>query len=126
VITNCSLEAHGEQESLTFVLKNSDSSLMLSLLFSTKSISESAGLSPVADCDLNKRRETEPDLFPRCVGIFGEGERPPWLVCALCPLDTDGLQDTMFLWEASFMLFAREDTSETAWSTSIELLEADL
>ena len=87
---------------------------MLSLLLSSRSVSGSAGRRPLADCDLDRSRETEPDLFPRCIETFGEGERLPWLVCALGPLVTDGLQDTKFLPDASFMLFARVDTIEAS------------
>ena len=68
---------------------------------------------------------TEADLFPRCIGTLGKEDRPS-LVCALGPLIADGLQDTMFLRDASFMLFARVDTIETSWATSIEVFEADL
>ena len=113
------------QDPFTFVLKNSDSSLMLSLLLSSKSISGSAGRSPFADCDLDSSRVTEADLFPWCIGTSGEEDRPS-LVCALGPPIAEGLQDTMFLRDASFMLFARVDTIETSWATSIEVFEADL
>jgi hypothetical protein len=98
---------------------------MLSRLLSSKSISGSAGRRPLADCDLDRSRVTEPDLSPRCIGTLGEGDRPS-LVCALGPLMADGLQDTMFLRDTSFMLFARVDTIDTSCATSIELLEADL
>jgi hypothetical protein len=37
---------------------------MLSLLLSSKSRSGPAGLSPVADCDRDSRRDTELDLVP--------------------------------------------------------------
>lgn len=114
-------------DALTLVRKNSESSRMLSLLLSSRSKSGSAGRRPLADCDRESSRETEPDLFPRWRETLGEGERPPWLVCALGPLTAAGPQDTRFLREASFMLFARvDDTIDTSRSTSIELLEAVL
>lgn len=86
---------------------------MLSLLLSNKSKSGSAGLRPLADRDLDRSWVTEPDLFPRCSGTLGEGDRPS-LVCALGALIADGLQDIMFSQDASFMLFALVDTIETS------------
>jgi hypothetical protein len=105
---------------------------MLSLLLSNRSMSGSAGRRPDADCDLERSRETEPALFPRCREMFGEGERLPWLVCALWPPPmVEGAQETRFLRDASIMLLerrllARADTIDTSCSTSIELVEADL
>jgi hypothetical protein len=97
---------------------------MLSLLLSSRSRSDTADLRPVADCDLDSRRDTELDLVPRRETL-GEHERP-WLVCALSPFDMDGLQETIDFRVVSFMLFARVETTGTSCSISIELLEAYL
>lgn len=97
---------------------------MLSRLSSSESRSDSSGLRPPADCDLDRSRETEPDLCPRCMGMFGEGERP-WLVRARSLFSTDGLHDPTALPEASFMLFALTERMESSRPTSMEAFEGD-